>query len=122
MARDPVNEVFTEAEHHARAAVPRPEHHENTLMITRDNVETVLGQIRPFLQADGGDIELVGVEGNSADVRLTGMCAVCPSAQMTLHLGVEAALRKSLPGFETLRVVYLAESAAFARARRKSTC
>ena len=45
------------------------------------------------MQADGGDIELLDVEGNSADVRLTGMCAGCPSAHMTLYLGVETALR-----------------------------
>jgi Fe-S cluster biogenesis protein NfuA len=77
----------------------------NTLMITRESVETVLGRIRPFMQADGGGIELVVVDGNSATVQLTGMCAVCPSGQITLFLGVEAALRESLPEFEILRVV-----------------
>jgi Fe-S cluster biogenesis protein NfuA len=77
----------------------------NTLVITRERVEAVLGRIRPFMQADGGDIELVVVDGNSATIQLTGMCATCPSAQMTLFLGVEAALRESLPEFETLRVV-----------------
>jgi Fe-S cluster biogenesis protein NfuA len=74
-------------------------------MITTESVETVLGRIRPLMQADGGDIELVVVDGKSATVQLTGMCAACPSAQMTLFLGVEAALRESLPEFETLRVV-----------------
>ena len=64
-------------------------------MITRERVEAVLDRVRPFLQADGGDIEVVDVTGNSADVRLTGICAGCPSAQMTLHLGVEMALRKN---------------------------
>jgi Fe-S cluster biogenesis protein NfuA len=77
----------------------------NTLMITRESVETALGRIRPFMQADGGGIELVVVDGNSATVHLTGMCAACPSAQMTLFLGVETALRESLPDFETLHVV-----------------
>jgi Fe-S cluster biogenesis protein NfuA len=43
--------------------------------------------------------------GNSADVTLTGMCAGCPSAHMTLHLGVETALRDEIPEFETLRLV-----------------
>ena len=74
-------------------------------MITKERVEAVLGRVRPFLQADGGDIEVVGVDGNSVDVKLTGMCAGCPSAQMTLYLGVESALRDELPEFEALRLV-----------------
>jgi len=74
-------------------------------MITRERVETVLGRIRPFMQADGGDIELVDVDGNSAMVKLTGMCAGCPSAHMTLYLGVETALREEIAEFETLRLL-----------------
>jgi Fe-S cluster biogenesis protein NfuA len=74
-------------------------------MVTRERVEAVLQRVRPFMQADGGDIELVEVNGNSADVRLTGMCAGCPSAHMTLYLGVETALRDEIPEFETLRLL-----------------
>ena len=74
-------------------------------MVTRERVESVLNRVRPFLQADGGDIELLDVTGNSADVKLTGMCAGCPSAHMTLYLGVETALREEIPEFETLRVI-----------------
>ena len=74
-------------------------------MITRERVEAVLSRVRPFMQADGGDILLVDVNGNSADVKLTGMCAGCPSAHMTLYLGVETALRDEIPEFETLRVI-----------------
>ena len=74
-------------------------------MITRERVETVLNRVRPFMQADGGDIELVEVRGNSADVKLTGMCAGCPSANMTLFLGVEMALREEIAEFETLRLI-----------------
>jgi Fe-S cluster biogenesis protein NfuA len=74
-------------------------------MITRERVEAVLDRVRPFMRADGGDIELVGVTGNSADVKLTGMCAGCPSAHMTLYLGVETALREEIPEFETLRLI-----------------
>lgn len=73
-------------------------------MVTRERVEAVLARVRPFLQADGGDIELIDVGGNSAGVRLTGMCAGCPSAHMTLYLGVETALREEIPEFETLRL------------------
>jgi Fe-S cluster biogenesis protein NfuA len=73
--------------------------------MTREQVEAAVGRVRPFLQADGGDIVVIGIQGNSADVRLTGVCADCPTAHMTLHLGVEAALREAIPEFETLRVV-----------------
>jgi Fe-S cluster biogenesis protein NfuA len=75
------------------------------LMITRERIEAVLNRVRPFMQADGGDIELIEITGNSADVRLSGMCAGCPSAHMTLYLGVETALRDEIPEFETLRLL-----------------
>jgi Fe-S cluster biogenesis protein NfuA len=74
-------------------------------MITKERIESVLDRVRPFLQADGGDVELVGVDGNSADVKLTGMCAGCPSAHMTLYLGIETALREEIPEFESLRLI-----------------
>ncbi|HEY7288582.1 MAG TPA: NifU family protein [Vicinamibacterales bacterium] len=73
-------------------------------MISRERIETILNRVRPFIQADGGDIELVDVVGNSAEVRLTGMCAGCPSAHLTLYQGVENALREEIPEFESLRV------------------
>ena len=73
-------------------------------MVTTERVEAVLARVRPFMQADGGNIELVGVEGNSAAVRLTGRCAGCPSAHMTLYLGVEMALREQMPEFDALTV------------------
>jgi Fe-S cluster biogenesis protein NfuA len=72
--------------------------------MTREQVEAVLQRVRPFLRADGGDIELTGVDGCTADVRLTGACASCPSAHMTLFLGIESVLRSEIPGFERLRV------------------
>ncbi len=74
-------------------------------MVTKERVEAVLDRVRPFMRADGGDIELVEVSGNSADVKLTGMCAGCPSAHMTLYLGVETALREEIPEFENLRLL-----------------
>ena len=74
-------------------------------MVTKERVEAVLDRVRPFLRADGGDIELIEVEGNSAGVRLSGMCAGCPSAHMTLYLGVETALRVEMPEFDTLHLV-----------------
>ena len=74
-------------------------------MLTRERVEAVLQRVRPFMQADGGDIELLNVNGNSADVKLTGMCAGCPSAHMTLYMGVEMALRDEIKDFADLVVV-----------------
>ena len=74
-------------------------------MVARDRVESVLDRIRPLMQADGGDVELVDVQGNCARVRLTGMCAGCPSANMTLYMGVEMALRDEIKDFEELVVV-----------------
>jgi Fe-S cluster biogenesis protein NfuA len=73
-------------------------------MVTKERIEAVLERVRPFLQADGGDIELIAVEGNAATVRLSGMCAHCPSAHMTLYLGIETALRSEMPELEGLRV------------------
>jgi Fe-S cluster biogenesis protein NfuA len=73
-------------------------------MIPKERIQAVLDRVRPYLNADGGDIELVAIEGNSAAVRLTGVCAGCPSAHMTLHVGIETALRREIPDFETLRV------------------
>jgi Fe-S cluster biogenesis protein NfuA len=74
-------------------------------MTTLDAVESVLERIRPALQADGGDIEVVAFDGRLASVRLTGACAGCPSAEMTLQVGVQGALRRLSPG---IRVVLVA--------------
>ena len=74
-------------------------------MVSRDRVQAVIERIRPLIQSDGGDIELVGVADNTATVRLTGNCVSCPSAQMTLYMGVEMALKEEIPEFEQLLVV-----------------
>jgi len=63
----------------------------------REQVENVINQIRPLLQADGGDIELVDVEDGVVKVRLRGACAGCPGAQMTLKMGVERKLKEEIP-------------------------
>ena len=64
----------------------------------REEVEKALESIRPALQADGGDIELVSVgEDGIVQVRLTGACGGCPMSQMTLKMGVEKTLKKIVP-------------------------
>ena len=62
-------------------------------------VKTALDEIRPKLQADGGDVEFVAVtDDGKVSVRLTGACGGCPMATMTLKMGVEAHLKKNVPG------------------------
>lgn len=69
----------------------------------REKVEKALEKVRPSLQADGGDVELVEVgEDGVVKVRLQGACAGCPMSQMTLTWGVEQALKKEVP--EIIRV------------------
>lgn len=67
-----------------------------------DKIREVLDRLRPYLQRDGGDVELVGVEGKSAKVRLVGACGMCPSSTYTLKMGLEQAIRDEIPEFEEL--------------------
>ena len=64
-----------------------------------EKVRNAIEEVRPHLQADGGDVELVEIddEDKIVKVRLTGACGGCPSAQMTLKSGVEATIRKYAP-------------------------
>ncbi len=66
----------------------------------QEKVAKVIEEIRPMLQADGGDVELVGVEDSGVvKLRLQGACAGCPGAQMTLKNGIERMLREKVdPG------------------------
>jgi len=64
----------------------------------RDKVEASLQKVRPSLQADGGDVELVDVGDNGVvKLRLTGACKGCPMSQMTLKMGIEKHLKKEIP-------------------------
>lgn len=63
----------------------------------KEKVAEVLNKIRPSLQADGGDVELVDVEDGIVKVKLTGACAGCPMSQMTLKMGIERLLKKEIP-------------------------
>jgi len=64
----------------------------------KEKVQKVLDKIRPSLQADGGDVELVDVGADGiVKVRLQGACAGCPMSQMTLKNGIEAFLKKEIP-------------------------
>jgi Fe-S cluster biogenesis protein NfuA len=63
----------------------------------REKVEEILNQIRPSLQADGGDVELVDVVDGIVKLRLKGSCAGCPMSQMTLAFGIERVLKEKVP-------------------------
>ncbi len=63
----------------------------------REKVEEVLNKIRPQLEADGGNVELVEVSGGTVKVRLTGACAGCPLSTMTLKMGIEKILKQEIP-------------------------
>lgn len=63
----------------------------------KKRVQAAIDDIRPQIQGDGGDVELVAVEGSVVKVRLVGHCAGCPMAQMTLKNGIEAYVKQQVP-------------------------
>jgi Fe-S cluster biogenesis protein NfuA len=72
----------------------------------RDKVEEVLAKIRPQLQADGGDVQLVEVtEQNIVQVKLQGACAGCPMSQMTLKNGIERLIKQEIPEVKSVESV-----------------
>lgn len=71
----------------------------------KEKVQAEMDKIRPMLQADGGDVELVDVDGGIVKVRLKGACAGCPMSQMTLKNGIERILKERVPGVETVENV-----------------
>ena len=70
---------------------------DETLALTTENVEKVLDELRPFLMADGGNVEIAEIDGPIVKVRLQGACGSCPSSTMTLKKGIERKLREMIP-------------------------
>lgn len=68
----------------------------------KEKVQEVIDKIRPALQADGGDVELVDVENGVVKVRLQGACVGCPMSQMTLKQGIERLLKQEIPEVESV--------------------
>jgi Fe-S cluster biogenesis protein NfuA len=66
-------------------------------LAVKERIGKALAKIRPALQADGGDVELVGVEDGVVKVMLKGACAGCPVATMTLKQGIERVLKEEIP-------------------------
>jgi len=72
----------------------------------KENVIKALDAIRPFLQADSGDIELVEITAEGiVKVRFTGACDICPMSQITLRAGIERALMREVPGIRRVESV-----------------
>ncbi|MBP1934612.1 NifU family protein [Ammoniphilus resinae] len=71
-----------------------------------EEVEDVLNKLRPFLQRDGGDCELVDVEDGVVKLRLMGACGSCPSSTITLKAGIERALMEEIPEITEVQQVF----------------
>lgn len=72
---------------------------------TEKKVQKALAEIRPRIQADGGDIELVAVEKGIVKVRLQGACSGCPMAALTLKQGVERFIKQKVPEIQSVEAV-----------------
>ncbi|MBW2260059.1 MAG: NifU family protein [Deltaproteobacteria bacterium] len=71
----------------------------------KESVQAVIDQIRPMLQRDGGDVELVDVEDGVVKVRLQGACKGCPMSQMTLKNGIEKFVKQQIPEVDRVESV-----------------
>lgn len=75
-------------------------------MILQDEILKALESIRPFLQADSGDVELVDISVDGiVTVKLTGACEICPMSVMTLRAGIERSLMRQVPGIKRIEAV-----------------
>ncbi|AIG28370.1 NifU family protein [Brevibacillus sp. 7WMA2] len=72
----------------------------------KEQVQEVLEKLRPYLQRDGGDVELVDVEDGIVKLRLMGACGSCPSSTITLKAGIERALVEEVPGVVEVQQVF----------------
>jgi len=71
-----------------------------------DQVQEVIDKLRPYLQRDGGDVQLVDVENGVVKLRLMGACGSCPSSTITLKAGIERALIEEVPGIVEVQQVF----------------
>mgnify|MGYP000373719269 CR=1 FL=1 len=77
-----------------------------SLALTNENVETVLDELRPYLISDGGNVELVDIDGPIVKLRLQGACGSCPSSTMTLRMGIERRLKEKIPEINEIEQVF----------------
>ena len=74
-------------------------------MLVEQEVREALEEVRPHLQADGGDVDFVEIKDGVVKVRLKGSCAGCPMSQMTIKWGVENFLKKKIPGIKSVEAI-----------------
>lgn len=74
-----------------------PSSDEGELPLTLENVETVLDEMRPYLQSDGGDVKVADIDGPVVKLELVGACGTCPSSSMTMKMGLERKLKQRIP-------------------------
>jgi Fe-S cluster biogenesis protein NfuA len=79
---------------------------QGTLELNTENIEKVLDELRPYLMSDGGNVELVEVEGPIVRLRLQGACGSCPSSAMTLRMGIERKLKEAIPEIAEIEQVF----------------
>ena len=105
IAGGPVESPFATARlAEARLSELRQGHDDGS--VEREQVEGVLDMLRPFMQADGGDVELVGIDDGIVKVRLQGACGTCPSSTVTLRMGIEAQLKQRVAGVVGVEAVF----------------
>eukprot|EP00475_Leptophrys_vorax_P002892 TRINITY_DN11643_c0_g1_i2.p1 TRINITY_DN11643_c0_g1~~TRINITY_DN11643_c0_g1_i2.p1 ORF type:complete len:161 (+),score=17.86 TRINITY_DN11643_c0_g1_i2:162-644(+) len=75
------------------------------LELTEENVEKVLDEVRPYLMADGGNVELYDIDGLVVKLRLQGACGSCPSSTMTMKMGIERRLMEKIPEIEAVEQI-----------------
>lgn len=73
--------------------------------VSKEKVSEIIDKIRPSLQADGGDVELVDIVDGVVKVRLKGACSGCPMSQMTLKQGIERVLKQEIPEISSVEAV-----------------
>ena len=71
----------------------------------KESVQAVIDKIRPMLQADGGDVQLVSIDDGVVKVRLQGACKGCPMSQMTLKNGIEKYVKQEVPEVDRVEAV-----------------
>ena len=91
----------TTVEETAGAAAVKPDYPQIDLAV----LESTLEYIRPALQADGGDLVLLGVEGGTVNLQMVGACGGCPLSTMTLKAGIERILTERVPGVDEVNAI-----------------
>eukprot|EP00271_Cylindrocystis_brebissonii_P012846 TRINITY_DN3235_c0_g1_i1.p1 TRINITY_DN3235_c0_g1~~TRINITY_DN3235_c0_g1_i1.p1 ORF type:complete len:296 (+),score=57.27 TRINITY_DN3235_c0_g1_i1:208-1095(+) len=94
----------------ATATAPGELSTDEGLELTEENVEMVLDEVRPYLMADGGDVELYEIDGLTVKLRLKGACGSCPSSSMTMRMGLERRLIERIPEIQEVEQVMDAET------------